>query len=91
MAVHTMEEKYKTLKVGDLRAILASRGCTENLAKVKKGDLIKLMLEMDEADRNRSIDEPAPQPAPEPAKPVMILLCSQLQRKMRLCILLPPC
>ena len=66
MAVHTMEEKYKTLKVGDLRAILASRGCTENLAKVKKGDLIKLMLEMDEADRNRSIDEPAPQPAPEP-------------------------
>ncbi len=66
MSAHTMEEKYKTLKVGDLRAILATRGCTENLAKIRKGDLIKLMLEMDEADRNRSLDEPAPKPAPQP-------------------------
>ena len=50
MATHTMEEKYKTLKVADLRAILVSRGCTDDVAKLKKQELIDKMLEMDEQD-----------------------------------------
>ena len=50
MATHTMEEKYKTLKVADLRAILVSRGCTDDVGKLKKQELIGKMLEMDEQD-----------------------------------------
>ena len=70
MATHTMEEKYKTLKVGDLRAILVSRGCEKNLARLKKSELIGLMLEMDEADKAAAAQSAgAPKPAEEEAAP----------------------
>lgn len=59
MATHTMEEKYKTLKVADLRAILVSRGCTDDVAKLKKQELIDKMLEMDEQDAAAEAKAPA--------------------------------
>ena len=59
MATHTMEEKYKTLKVADLRAILVSRGCSEDVAKLKKQELIDKMLEMDEQDAAAEAKAPA--------------------------------
>ncbi len=50
MATHTMEEKYKTLKVADLRALLTARGCPDDVAKLRKQELIDKMLQMDAQD-----------------------------------------
>ena len=47
--MHSMEDKYKTLKVADLRGLLEARGYPESTAKLKKEELIKKMLEMDAA------------------------------------------
>ncbi len=47
--MHSMEDKYKTLKVADLRGLLEARGYPESTAKLKKEELIKKMLEMDTA------------------------------------------
>lgn len=47
--MHSMEDKYKTLKVADLRGLLEARGYSESTAKLKKEELIKKMLEMDAA------------------------------------------
>ena len=67
MATHTMEEKYKTLKVADLRAILVSRGCTDDVAKLKKQELIDKMLEMDEQDAAAAAKAPEASAEMEPA------------------------
>ena len=67
MATHTMEEKYKTLKVADLRAILVSRGCTDDVAKLKKHELIDKMLEMDEQDAAAAAKAPEASAEMEPA------------------------
>ncbi len=63
-----MEEKYKTLKVADLRALLQSRGFDGDPSKMKKKEVIDAMLELDERAANASVTESAPpEPAEEPA------------------------